>query len=203
MWHENQACHTHFHFELKTAGIPSVLQLEKCLENKKSAKLKNNLGHFLNFGFILNGFRNISPNAIFTVKLGLQWAILRLNGTKLPTGVLTFTVKIAFGEIFRKPFKIEPRFKKWPNFFFLILHFFCFLNIFLAAKLTECWLFWVQNENGHGKLDFCATTLFFSTINTTFLDVWMIFIGLFDSSIGFRFQNFFGADFSRYWELYV
>ena len=69
LWHKNQACHAHFHFELKTAGIPSVLQLERCSKNKKSAKLKNNLGHFLNFGSILNDFRNIPPNAIFTVKV--------------------------------------------------------------------------------------------------------------------------------------
>ena len=82
------------------------------------------------------------------------------------------------------------------------MHFFCFLNIFLAAKLSKWWLFWVQNENGRGGLDFCATTFFFSKINVTFLDVWMILIELFDISVSFRFQNFPRTNFSRYGGLY-
>ena len=82
------------------------------------------------------------------------------------------------------------------------MHFFCFLNIFLAAKLREWRLFWVKNENGHGGLDFCATTSFFSKINVTFLDVWMILIELFDISVSFRFQNFPRTNFSRYGGLY-
>ena len=82
------------------------------------------------------------------------------------------------------------------------MHFFCFLNILLATKLSEWRLFWVQNENGRGGLDFCATTSFFSKINVTFLDVWMIFIEVFDISVSFRFQNFPQTNFSRYGGLY-
>ena len=83
------------------------------------------------------------------------------------------------------------------------MNFFWFLNIFLPPKLSKLWLFWVQNENGRGGLDFWATTFFFSKINVTFLDVWMIFIGLFDTSISFQFQNFQKAEFSRYAGLYA
>ena len=52
-------------------------------------------------------------------------------------------------------------------------------------------------------LDFCATTFFFSKINATFLDVWMILIELFDISVKFWFQNFPRTNFSRYGGLYV
>ena len=82
------------------------------------------------------------------------------------------------------------------------MYFFCFSNIFLAAKLSKWRLFWLQNENGCGRLDFCATTFFFSKINVTFLDVWMILIELFDISVSFRFQNFPRTNFSRYGGLY-
>ena len=82
------------------------------------------------------------------------------------------------------------------------MHFFYFLNIFLDAKLSEWRLFWAQNENGRGRLDFCATTSFFSKINVTFLDVWMILIELFDISVSFQFQNFPRTNFSRYGGLY-
>jgi len=109
--HKNQACHAHFHFELKIAGIQSALKLE-------------------------------------------------------------ISVKIVFG------------------------------GIFLAEKLTQNRLFWVQNENKHGKLDFGVKTTLFSKINTTFLDVWMILLGLFDISISFRFQSFPRTYFSRYGGLY-
>ena len=88
-----------------------------------------------------------------------------------------------------------------PHFQFS--YFFCFLNISLAAKLSEWQLFWVQNENGHSGLDFCATTYFFSKINVTFPDVWMILIELFDISISFWFQNFPRTNFSRYGGLYA
>ena len=118
LWHKNEARHTHFHFKLKIAGIPSDLQLEKCSGNKKSAKSKNNLGHFLNLGSILNGFRNIPPNAIFTVKVRTPVGNFVPLSLKIAHWSPNFTVKIAFGEIFRKPFKIKPKFKKWPNFFF-------------------------------------------------------------------------------------
>ena len=82
------------------------------------------------------------------------------------------------------------------------MYFFCFLNIFLAVKLMEWRLSRFQNENGRGRLDFCATTFFFSKINVIFLDVWMILIGLFCISIIFQFQNFPQTNFSRYGGLY-
>ena len=70
------------------------------------------------------------------------------------------------------------------------MYFFCFLNIFLAAKLSEWRLFWVQNENGRGRLDFWATTFFFGKINVTFLDVRMILIGFLISRLVSNFKIF-------------
>ena len=126
------------------------------------------------------------------------------NVPKLPHVVHSFTIKIAFVGLSHKRFKIEQKLKKKIDLnYFLILHFFCFINILLAAKLSEWRLFWVQNENGRGGLDFCATTSFFSKINVTFLDVWMILVELFDISVSFRFQNFPRTNFSRYGGLYA
>ena len=149
MWHKNQARHAHFHFELKTAGIPSVLQLEKCLENKKSAKLKNNLGHFLNFGSIFNSFRNIPPNAIFTVKVRTpvgnfktQWDKIAHWNPNLHSKNCVWWIILKNVQDRAKILKNDPIISNFSTFF-VFEHF---------------------SENRRGELDFYATTRFFSKI---------------------------------------
>ena len=121
--------------------------------------------------------------------LGLQWAISRLNGTKLPTGVLTFTVKIAFGSIFWKPFKIESKFKKWPKSFFNFA-LFLFSKHFsscktdgmpavLSSKWKWTWQAWFLCHNPFLQQNQYNFSRCLNDIDRTY-----------DKSISFWFQNF-------------
>ena len=92
--------------------------------------------------------------------LGLSGAILMTQWGKLALMRPKFHCKNYVWCLISKIIQVRGKIlKKDPNYILLI---------FLAWKLSECQLFWVQNANGWYKLDLCATTLFFSKINATF-----------------------------------
>ena len=62
---------------------------------------------------------------------------------------------IAFLQIVKKPLKWEQKVINIKNFKYFLLNFGT-LNILLASKLTELWLFLVQNWSGRSGLSFWA-----------------------------------------------
>ena len=139
---------------------------------------------------------------IFTVKVRPQRDNFRTKWVKISPLGPNLHGKNRIWRIISKTVEDRAKNEKTDLNYFQFLYFCVFLNIFPATKLSQWWLFWVQNENGRDRLDFGATTFFFSKIKITFLDIWMILMKLFDISISFRFQNF-PKNLSRYGGLYA
>ena len=131
----------------------SILKLQKFSKERKKSWKKNSVCVcFLHICSQLNLFWVIVKNAILSLKLHQK--------NFMPEG-LSFKKSIALLKIIQKRFNWEQKWKKQThseNFF----HDFIFFKNFCCFKIARFTVFWAQNTNGRGTLNFWATSFQFS-----------------------------------------